>query len=251
MGEGIPYCGSGPLPDEIWGRWNGDPVLLGLLAAAGLLILLHPPGGVRRKACAAAAWAVLVLAFVSPLCALSSALFSARALHHLLLIAAAAPLIAAALPDAGPARRPGAGLLVATLAQTAALWLWHMPGPYAAALADGTLYWLMQATLLGSAVLFWSTLRTAAPAGAARLSALLAMVMQMGLLGALLTFVPAPLYAAHFATTLPWGLTPLEDQQLAGLVMWVPAALPYLAAALVPLAGWLAAAHRASPEPQG
>ncbi|BBK44661.1 hypothetical protein STVA_46810 [Allostella vacuolata] len=248
MGETIPYCGTGPVPAEIWARWNMDPVLLALLGLAALTLVLRRPDG-HRAACAGGAWALLAVAFVSPLCALSSALFSARAIHHLVLLVGAAPLIAAALPRSALPRRGGGGLLLATLAQTIALWLWHMPGPYAAALASDPLYWLMQATLLGSAVLFWSTLRAGRHDGVASLSALLATVMQMGLLGALLTFVPAPLYAPHFATTLAWGLTPLEDQQLAGLVMWVPAALPYLAAALVPVAGWLAAG-RPSPDPR-
>jgi len=54
----------------------------------------------------------------------------------------------------------------------------------------------------------------------------------MGLLGALITFAGAPLYAPHAVSTLAWGLTPLEDQQLAGLIMWAPAAVFYLAAAL-------------------
>jgi len=63
--------------------------------------------------------------------------------------------------------------------------------------------------------------------------------VQMGLLGALLTFAEHPLYAPHLATTLAWGLTPLEDQQAAGLIMWAPAAALYLAGALVILGRWL------------
>jgi hypothetical protein len=65
-------------------------------------------------------------------------------------------------------------------------------------------------------------------------------MVQMGLLGALITFAANPLYAPHFATTLPWGLDPLEDQQLAGLIMWAPAAAIYLAAALFIAGRWLA-----------
>ena len=76
--------------------------------------------------------------------------------------------------------------------------------------------------------------------------ALLATVVQMGMLGALLTFARDPVYAPHFATTLPYGLTPLADQQLAGLIMWVPAALPYVAAALLLLAARLSRPARAA-----
>lgn len=56
--------------------------------------------------------------------------------------------------------------------------------------------------------------------------------MQMGFLGALLVFASGPLFATHFMTTQAFGLTPLEDQQLAGLLMWVPAFLPYAGVAL-------------------
>lgn len=114
-----------------------------------------------------------------------------------------------------------------------------MPELYAAAIAAAFPYWLMQASLLGTAFLLWRRILAAAEGVGAALLALLATVIQMGMLGALLTFAREPLYAPHFATTLPYGLTPLEDQQLAGLVMWVPAALPYLAAALLLLAGRL------------
>jgi putative membrane protein len=57
----------------------------------------------------------------------------------------------------------------------------------------------------------------------------------MGLLGALIVFAPGPLYLVHLASTASWGLSPLADQQLAGLLMWVPASLPYLGVGL-----WLA-----------
>ncbi len=55
----------------------------------------------------------------------------------------------------------------------------------------------------------------------------------MGMLGAILTFAPVPLYAAHAVAPFLWGLTPLQDQQLGGLIMWVPAGVPYAAAAIV------------------
>ena len=62
-------------------------------------------------------------------------------------------------------------------------------------------------------------------------------MLLMGLLGALLVFAGEPLYAPHFATTLAWGMTPLEDQQAAGLIMWAPAAAAYLLVALWRVAG--------------
>ncbi|BBK39180.1 hypothetical protein STAQ_42580 [Allostella sp. ATCC 35155] len=239
----IPYCGPGPRPGEAWASWNLDPVLL-----AGLALLLTAGmgraalrGGGREGAAFAAGWAMLAILFVSPICAMASALFSVRVAHHLLLIAVAAPLLAAALPLARTGRL---GLPLATLVQTVVVWVWHAPAPYDAALGSYAIYWLMQATLLGSAVAFWMSLRSVGAASAAGASALLATIVQMGLLGAIITFAPRPLYRYHLATTPPWGLTPIEDQQLAGLLMWVPGAAPYAAVALVALAGWLARARR-------
>src|SRR5712675_1068443 len=77
-------------------------------------------------------------------------------------------------------------------------------------------------------------LAPATPSGAA-LIALVATIGQMGLLGALIVFAPGPLYSVHLLSTAPWGLSPLADQQLGGLLMWVPASLPYLGVGL-----WLA-----------
>jgi putative membrane protein len=224
----VPYCGSAPAPGD-W-RWNLDPILLAGLAVA-LLLVVWRTRGVGRLA-GLAAIGVLFISFVSPLCALSSALFSARTVHHVLLVAIAAPLSARALP-AFSARKAQLGL--ATAVQAVVLWAWHAPSLYGAALANDGVYWLMQGSLFVSAVWFWAGVRSApAPTSVA---ALLAAMIAMGLLGALLTFAGQPLYGPHLLTTGPWGMTPLEDQQAAGLIMWAPAAAVYLAAALVRLGG--------------
>ena len=68
------------------------------------------------------------------------------------------------------------------------------------------------------------------------IGAILASTVQMGLLGALITFAAAPLYAPHLGSTLAWGVAPLDDQQLAGVLMWAPGSLAYLAAAVA--IGW-------------
>jgi putative membrane protein len=81
----------------------------------------------------------------------------------------------------------------------------------------------------------WRAILAPAVQSGPTLVGLMATVGQMGLLGALIVFASRPLYTAHFASTWPWGLTPLADQQLAGILMWVPAILPYLAVGL-----WLA-----------
>lgn len=226
------YCGPAPAPEDILLRWNLDPVLLLALAAMALVVGRRRPG--------AAAVAVLAVAFVSPLCALSAALFSARVVHHVLLVAVAAPLLALALR---PAHRPAA--LPAFLVSTGSLWAWHLPAAYDAAMSSVVVYWAMQASLLGPAVMFWrAVFSPSQPAGAAILL-VWAGSMQMVLLGALLTLAPGALYAIHVLSPIDWGLSPLEDQQLGGLIMWIPASFPYVAfGALVARRGWGAASAR-------
>lgn len=224
-----PYCGAGPSPAEWLGRWNGDPWLLaGLGVAAALIAVGLRRGLVRRPIAAWSGLALCAVMFVSPLCALASALFAARTAHHLLLIAAAAPLLALAAPARDDARaRPFAAALV----HAAAVWAWHAPQAYAAALSSDAVYWLMQATLLAPAILFWRETARANPLSAAGAS--LTVMVLTGLLGAILTFAPDALYAPHALTTVAWGLSPLDDQRLAGLLMWAPGAAVYLAAALI------------------
>jgi putative membrane protein len=222
----IAYCGPAAVPDDLLTRWNFDPLLMAALAVLAIAITSG------RAANARAGWASLVLMatiFVSPLCALSSALFSARVLHHVLLIAAVAPLLALAFPMR---RLPSPSLATLVGLQAIILWVWHMPAPYGWALASVPVYWLMQASLLVSAWLLWRAIFVSTAQPGAALVALVATTGQMGLLAALIVFAPRPLYAVHFASTAAWGMNPLADQQLAGLLMWVPASLPYLGVGL-------------------
>lgn len=221
------YCGSPPLPDDLWGRWNFDPWLIGtmLLVTAYCFVRTSMPGERWQFACGKS---VLCLVFVSPLCALTVSLFSARVVHHVLLVAVAAPLLASVLPLA---RVKLASLLTPlVLLHTVIFWLWHAPDAYSMALASAPVYWLMQVTLLGSAVILWAAILATTPGRA--IGALLFLTIQMGLLGALLVFSTRPLYPPHFTTTAAFGFEPLADQQLAGLIMWVPASLPYVAVGL-------------------
>ncbi|MBA4800812.1 MAG: cytochrome c oxidase assembly protein [Euryhalocaulis sp.] len=215
---GTIYCGPPPIPVQLWTSWNLDPWLLGALAILTIAF--------RRNKIGLAAVAILAVAFVSPLCALSSALFSARAAHHVILVAIAAPLLAQALP----ARRARA-LTPAFLTSTVILWIWHIPAAYDLALSTVAIYWLMQLTLLASATWFWGAVFAKPGSLVDRMAFIVASFAQMGMLGAILTFAPQAVYAAHAVAPYAWGLTPLEDQQLAGLIMWVPAAIPYAGAA--------------------
>jgi cytochrome c oxidase assembly factor CtaG len=96
------------------------------------------------------------------------------------------------------------------------LWFWHVPAAYAEALASDAVFWTMQLSILASAVLLWR--RVLAPAdahGAGHVAAgLVGTILQMGFLGALITFAGRPLYEPHLLTTGPWGLSPLEDGKI-------------------------------------
>lgn len=246
-----PYCGPGVAPAALWAGWNLDPWLLAALAAAagatfsGRLWRRAGAAGPSRDEALllAAGHAVLFSAFVSPLCALSSSLFAARIGHHMLMIAVAAPLLVAGgatrlLVPAGRGAGRGLSLTAAAGIHAILLWLWHAPAAYAWALTHPAFYWLMELSLLASALVFWHALARRRDDVPAVLLTLVAFMAQMGLLAAILTFAPEPLYAFHLTTTVEWGLTPLEDQQVAGLIMWVPGSIPYALAGLVALGAW-------------
>ena len=234
-----PYCGAAPVPEDLLSRWNFDPVLLLALGIGAWLVWRAGRGSPRRQLGAAALGVALVL-FVSPFCALSSALFSARVTHHVVLTAVLAPLLVYALPE--PRARWSRSLPLWTGLQAIVFWLWHAPTLYAEALSSDAVYWVMQASLLATAMGFWAALRRSS--GPAAVGGLLVSTVQMGLLGALITFAGAPLYAPHLFATTPWGWSALEDQQLAGLIMWIPMGSLYLAAALIVLARLLTRLER-------
>ncbi|MDP9082189.1 MAG: cytochrome c oxidase assembly protein [Pseudomonadota bacterium] len=187
------------------------------LGAAHWWIVARDP----RRHYAMTGWLVASIALVSPLCALSVALFSARVAQHMILVLIAAPLIALALPLR--LCRSTFSLGASGILFFLALWIWHMPVPYAATFTSVTAYWAMHLTLFGSAVWLWRELLHHAPQKAfGALAVGTFSFVQMGLLGAVLTFATRPLFAWHFNTTFIWGLTPLQDQQLGGVFMWVP-----------------------------
>jgi putative membrane protein len=219
----IPYCGPATAPEGILAAWNLDPAVLASLALLGW-VLRRESAGVRLGL------ALLAVAYVSPLCALSAGLFSARTVHHLVIVFGAAPLLAGAL------RTVRVPLVPAFLCHLAVFWLWHLPAAYAFALSSDAAYWAGQIALLGSAVLLWRALGEGEPSPTTVFFVIAAMVMQMGMLGAVLTFAPAALYASHYLTTQAYGIGVLGDQQIAGLLMWVGSLPLTIAAAWPPLA---------------
>jgi putative membrane protein len=229
---GATYCGAPLLPDGIWTRFNLDPVLIATLASVALLHLRTSQRNGTAWA-AMAGWMIAAAALLSPLCALSVSLFAARVGQHMILLLVAAPLIAAALPRWQKLEAPHA-LWTANLLFFIALWFWHMPEPYAATFASTATYWAMHLTLFGSGVWLWAALlRQHSPHG---LAAGTIASMQMGLLGAVICLASRPMYRPHYATTEAWGLTPLADQQLGGVLMWVPGCLLFLLLAIRSLA---------------
>jgi putative membrane protein len=243
--ERLAYCGPPPAPAELAARWNLDPALLAAGAVCALLYILaaraRGTGRAERRAFGGGL-AVALLAWVSPLCALGVALFSARVAQHMVLAVVAAPLLALGWPARRASLRGGAlrSAPAACATFAAASWLWHAPAPYDATLRSDLAYWAMHLSLLGSAVWLWrELLRPGARAQLGGIALAAATSVQMSLLGALLTFAPAPLFESHLLTTAGWGLSPLEDQQLGGLLLWVPGCSAFLLVAVGSFAVWL------------
>lgn len=234
----------------------------GLLYAAGLLRLWRRAGrghGVRPLQASAFAlgWTTLAAALLSPVDAWGARLFSAHMLQHELLMVVAAPLLVLGRPfgawlfalPAGWRRAIGratrgprwrhcwhalTGALGGWSLHAAALWAWHVPRLFEAALASPGLHALQHLSFLATALLFWwPVLGPAArhQPGAALLS-LFTTMLHTAALGALLALAASPWYAAYAVTAPAAGWDPLADQQLGGLIMWVPAGTGYVAAAL-------------------
>jgi putative membrane protein len=261
--------------------WTVGPALVlplfafALLYAGGAVRLWRRSGRAHalrlRQACLfGAGWGTLVLALVTPLHALSQRLFTAHMIEHELMMAVAAPLIAVSAPGAvmlwGLPRSwrhafgrlvraaPITGIwrwisrpVVATVLHGIAIWIWHVPGLFEAALERGVLHYAQHASFFGTALLFWWVLIPRSRADQASGSSIMHLFltsMHTSLLGVLLVLSPRVWYPADAGLSELWGLTPLEDQQLAGLVMWVPAGLVYGGAALLLAGLWISASGR-------
>ena len=277
------HQGEALAPHEVWAAWNDDPlIVLGITAG----VLLYVRGASRasrwredwRQPLGALGLVALALALLSPLDALANTLASAHMVQHIVLILVAAPLLVAGgvattmrralSPSLRPAARRAArasGIdsvvdairrpVPAWVLHAGALWLWHSASRYEAALRSHVLHGLEHLTFIATALLFWSAVLSPrasrrVPRGVALLL-LFTMALQSVLLSALLTFAPTPWYDTYAATTQAWGLTPLVDQQLAGVTMWVPGGLIYLGIALAVLAGWFRESGLAPRQPVG
>jgi putative membrane protein len=239
--------------------WNADPWVIAGLAITGVLYISgivrlwrhsRTGGGVPvwRAACFAAGMATLIVALLSPVDTLGAELFSMHMVQHELMMLVAAPLLVCGRPLAVSVwafslggRRRIAHLIksravqtpwqlltlpsVAWLLHAVILWAWHAPALFQAGLASDVLHTLQHFSFLASALLFWASLigpHLQMRAGAAVVY-ILTTAIHTGMLGALLTFSSRIWYPVYAQTTEAWGLTVLEDQQLGGLIMWVPA----------------------------
>jgi len=260
------------LPGAAWAHggheaapsWTFDPYVLvplllsGGLYATGTLRVWGRAGwgrGIRfwQAASYGCGWLALAGALVTPLHWLGERLFTAHMIEHEVVMAVAAPLLALARPIGAflwalPARwRAGAGRLAraailgplaATVLHGAVIWLWHIPSVFDLTVVSTPIHRLQHLSFLLSALAFWWALVRRCERGAAVLH-LFGTATHTGILGALIVMAPRVLYLRQTADAPHWGLTPLEDQQLAGLVMWIPAGTVYAGAALAFAALWI------------
>ena len=258
--------------------WAFDP---GIVIPIVLSALLYAIGVVRLRrvntqvigaveiACFFAGWLTLVIALVSPLHPWGSVLFSAHMTQHELLMLVAAPLLVLGRPmvpflwafPKTTARdlsawtkattwqrvwRAITAPFVAWLIHAIVLWGWHVPFLFQATLESEWVHALQHASFFGSALLFWWAIlhgRERAFGSGAAVLYLFTTALHSSLLGALLTFSQTVWYPVYNGSTQSWGLTPLEDQQLGGLIMWIPAGIVYIIAALALFARWLRGAE--------
>jgi cytochrome c oxidase assembly factor CtaG len=142
--------------------------------------------------------------------------------------------------------------VLAAIVHAVVLWGWHAPTAFAAAQHDDALHMAMHASFFLAGLVFWAALlRPHRAALGAGVFWLFMTLMHAGFLGALITFAPAPLYGAAHHATPAYGLSPLEDQQLAGVTMWVFSIAVYLGAALALATRWLGAVEKASARQPG
>jgi cytochrome c oxidase assembly factor CtaG len=265
---------------ELPTSWANEPVSWALLILSatlygvGLWRLWR--GGVGRGVSRGqallffAGWVSLLIALVSPIHPWGGVLFSVHMLQHEILMLVAAPLLVLGKPVVttlkGLPRAAAAGCgwlinrpwwqaavhglehpLVAWAVHAAALWAWHIPALFNAAVRSELVHFLQHASFFGTALLFWWALfhaRRGPAAYGAGVLYLFTTAVHSSVLGALLTFARDLWYSPYAETTRSWGLSPIQDQQLGGLIMWVPAGLVYVAAGLAMVVSWLRESER-------
>ncbi len=257
-------------------RGTAPVVALLVLAAAGYAIgfrsVRHRRAGrggreaVLRAIAFLAGLAALGVALLSPIDRWGAAFFAVHMIQHEILMLIAAPLLVLGRPlplflwvfgkrsrasisrmvHFAPVQSFWTTLLsplVAWLLHALALWIWHAPPLFDAALRVPPVHEVQHLSFLFSALIFWASMvesRQRAHQGAAIIY-LFTTTIHTSVLGALITFATRPWYAGYLQTPIHSGLTALEDQQLGGLIMWVPGSLAYVGIALALLVRWIRA----------
>jgi putative membrane protein len=217
-----------------------------------------------------AGWLTLAFSLTSPIHEIGEQLFSAHMLQHEIMILVSAPLVSASHPAAtflwafSPRYRCNLGgwvhsveemgwfrflarPLAVWLLEAFALWIWHIPALYQATLTSDVINAAQHLSFFFTAVLFWSALygvnRRVMDYGAATLY-VFATAVHCSALGALLTFSTILWYPAYANTTERSGMTALEDQQLGGVIMWIPSGVVFILIGLALFAQWLSESER-------
>lgn len=215
-------------------------------------------------------WGALVLSILPPLDSLSLQFFSVHMIQHELMMLVGAPLVIfgrplqrciAGLPDMWRSRAARAfqgrtmssawrlftAPLVAWTLHGLAIWVWHMPALYDAAVANEGIHTLQHAMFVGTSALFWWGMvygRYGRVGYGAAVFYVFLTVVHTGILGAMVTFAPTPLYPIYAAAAAAHGSNALVDQQRAGLLMWIPAGLVMTLLGLALFAAWLGESER-------
>ena len=247
---------------EVLTWWSWEPLVVALLIASATLYIIGMVrighASVWQSIAFFGGWIALVIALVSPVDTLGEILFSAHMVQHELLMIIAAPLLVLGRPFIlwmwampatwrGPIARFMTAPFVAVIAHALALWIWHLPSLYEATLRSESIHALQHTSFIVTAALFWWALvhgRYGRLGYGAAVFYVFITSIHSGALGALLTLSPNLWYPIYAKTTTAWGLDPIEDQQLAGLIMWIPAGVILVVLGLALFMAWLAEAER-------
>ena len=248
-----------PSPSS-WDFAWGELLVVGVVSSAYVFAHRRWPASRARSSCFTASQLLVVAVFVTPLSAL--ALHYLVAAHFVQNVAVAEWAPALAVLGLSPALAAAIGRIWPVGALThplvaLPLWLatygvWHVPAIYDAALRHELLLHLEHATYFLSGVLLWWPVLHDSPRRippGAKAAYLFAAFLFASPLGLLLALLPTAVYDFYVEAPRIWGLTPLEDQQIAGLVMAVSEAIVFFAVFAVYFLRFMAEEERATPVP--
>lgn len=252
--------------------WSFEPLVVAALTVSAALFYFgairrwRKPGWSRWHVLSfSLGWLTLVVALVSPVHKLGAMLFWVHMTQHELLMTIAAPLLVLsrpliyflwALPQHWRERlgafskapvfaaawRVLTGALFVWLLHAATIWIWHIPLLYSASVENEFVHGLQHTMFLGTALLFWWTLihgRYGRMGYGIAVIYVFTTAVHTSILGALMTFAQTTWYPIYETRTVAWNLTALQDQQIGGLIMWIPAGTVFIVLGLALLAAWI------------